>query len=64
MPITTVDPKSALVVVDIQKGIVEMPTVHPTQAIVARTVKLVDAFRARRLSVALVASGGRRTWVM
>jgi nicotinamidase-related amidase len=29
MAITTVDPKSALIVVDLQNGIVSFPTVHP-----------------------------------
>jgi hypothetical protein len=29
MTITTLDPKTALVLIDLQKGIVGMPTVHP-----------------------------------
>jgi nicotinamidase-related amidase len=54
MPITVLDPKTALVVIDIQKGIVALPTVHPTSAIVANVVRLADAFRERKLPVVLV----------
>ncbi|MEA2787468.1 MAG: hypothetical protein QOF71_3572 [Candidatus Eremiobacteraeota bacterium] len=57
MPVTTLDPKSALVVIDIQKGILARPAVHPVEAVVANVVRLVDAFRARDLPVALVRVG-------
>src|ERR1700681_1379532 len=57
MPVTTLDPKSALVVIDIQKGILARPAVHPVEAVVANVVKLVDAFRARNLPVVLVRVG-------
>ena len=29
MPLSTIDPKTALVVIDLQQGIVDAPTVHP-----------------------------------
>jgi nicotinamidase-related amidase len=57
MPITTVDPTSALVVIDMQKGILAMPTVHPTAAILANVVRLVDAFRENQRPVVLVRVG-------
>jgi nicotinamidase-related amidase len=57
MPVTALDPKSALVVIDIQEGILARPAVHPVQAVVANVVKLVDAFRARNLPVVLVRVG-------
>jgi nicotinamidase-related amidase len=57
MPITALDPKTALVVIDIQKGIVSFPTVHPTAVVVANVIRLADAFRARRLPVVLVHVG-------
>jgi nicotinamidase-related amidase len=57
VPVTTLDPKSALVVIDIQAGILARPAVHPVQAVVANVVKLVDAFRARNLPVVLVRVG-------
>ena len=55
MPVTTLDPKTALVVIDLQNGIVGMPGApYPASAVLARTVQLADAFRARALPVVLV----------
>ncbi|HTJ27351.1 MAG TPA: hydrolase [Candidatus Limnocylindria bacterium] len=54
MPITALDPKTALVVIDIQKGIVALPTAHPAQSVVDNCLKLVDAFRAKQLPIVLV----------
>jgi nicotinamidase-related amidase len=54
MPLTTLDPRTALIVVDLQKGVVSLPTLHPIEAVVARTRALLDAFRARGLPVVLV----------
>jgi nicotinamidase-related amidase len=54
MPLTKLDPTSALVVIDLQKGIVGMPTAHPIAEILANTTKLVRAFRERNLPVVLV----------
>jgi len=53
MPLTTIDTTPALVI-DLQKGIVGMPTVHPTGEIIARTAQLARAFRERCLAVVLV----------
>ncbi|HYZ16615.1 MAG TPA: hydrolase [Candidatus Acidoferrum sp.] len=57
MPITALDPKTALVVIDIQKGIVAMPTAHPAQPVVDNCLKLVAAFRDKRRPVVLVHVG-------
>ncbi|MEU9971602.1 isochorismatase family protein [Streptomyces sp. NPDC051014] len=55
MSLSTLDPRSALVVIDLQQGIVGMPTQPYTGAeVVARSVELADAFRARNLPVVLV----------
>ena len=54
MPITTLDPTAALVVIDLQKGIVGMPTAHPASEIVARAATLARAFRQKELPVVLV----------
>ncbi|MCQ4079490.1 isochorismatase family protein [Streptomyces sp. RB6PN25] len=55
MAVTTLDPKTALVVIDLQNGVVAAPgTPHATTDVIARTVELADAFRARRLPVVLV----------
>lgn len=52
----TLDPTStALVVIDLQRGIVGMPTVpHAASDVVARAVRLADAFRGRGGLVVLV----------
>ncbi|MEU1407746.1 hydrolase [Streptomyces sp. NPDC005728] len=55
MSVTTLDPRTALVAIDLQQGIVGMPTQpHTASDVVARTAQLADAFRARNLSVVLV----------
>lgn len=54
MPITTLDPTAALVVIDLQKVIVGMPTAHPASEIVARAATLARAFRQKELPVVLV----------
>lgn len=53
------DRNSALVVIDLQKGIVSVPTVHPAEEIVARTAQLARAFREHGLPVVLVNVAGR-----
>jgi nicotinamidase-related amidase len=61
MPLSTIDPKTALIVIDLQKGIVDAPTVHPVPEIVERSATLADAFRRRGLPVVLVTvTGGAR----
>jgi len=54
MPITTLDPRTALVVIDLQRGVVGLPTVHPMGDVLGNAVKLCKAFRARELPVVLV----------
>jgi nicotinamidase-related amidase len=58
MPLTALDPNTALVVVDLQQGIVALPTVHPIADVIARSRALADAFRAGGLPVALVNVAG------
>lgn len=55
MPITTLDPKSALIVIDLQAGSmgVEMAP-HSAADVVSRSAALADAFRGRGLPVVLV----------
>ncbi len=57
MPITTLDPNTALVVIDMQKGIVTRPTVHPASDVLLNVVRLADAFRAKGRPVVLVRVG-------
>jgi nicotinamidase-related amidase len=54
MPATSLDPRTALVVIDLQRGISQYPTIHPFPQIVANTARLAVAFRAARLPVVLV----------
>jgi len=54
MPLTTLDPNCALIVIDLQHGIVSLPTLHPADEIVARAAQLADAFRSHGLPVVLV----------
>lgn len=58
MALTTLDPKTALVIVDLQKGIVGLPFVHPIDKVVERSRALLDAFRRRGLPVVLVNVAG------
>lgn len=54
MPLSQLDHNAALIVVDLQKGIVAMPTVHPAAGVVARSASLARAFRASNRPVVLV----------
>jgi len=54
VPLTQLDPTAALIVIDLQKGLVSLDTVHPTSEIVARSAQLARAFRERGLPVVLV----------
>ena len=58
MPLTQLDPNAALIVIDLQKGIVGLPTVHPAGEIVSRAAQLARAFRERGLPVVLVNVAG------
>ena len=57
MPVTAIDAQTALVVIDIQKGIIARRAVHPIAPVVANVVRLVDAFRAQQRPVVLVRVG-------
>jgi len=54
MTISTIDPVTALLVVDLQKGFVNLPTAHPVKDVVGNTVALLDSFRSRKLPVVLI----------
>ncbi|WP_372410549.1 isochorismatase family protein [Streptomyces luteireticuli] len=58
MPVTTLDPTTALILVDLQQGITALPTVHPADEIVARGAELAAAFRTKGLPVVLVNVAG------
>jgi nicotinamidase-related amidase len=58
MPLTTLDPQTALIVVDLQKGIVSFPFIHPVDDVVKHSRALIDSFRAHGLPVVLVNVAG------
>jgi nicotinamidase-related amidase len=61
MPLTTLDPNTALIVIDLQKGIVTGNFVHPIVEVIDRTRALIEVFRAKNLPVVLVNVAGRPT---
>jgi nicotinamidase-related amidase len=54
MALTTLDPNTALIVIDLQKGIVALPPAAVAGEVVKHARTLLDAFRARDLPVVLV----------
>ena len=54
MPVTALDANPALLVIDLQQGIVVLPAAHPIAEIVQRARALADAFRRHDLPVVLV----------
>eukprot|EP01037_Dinobryon_pediforme_P028864 gene28864-32298_t len=59
MPITTLDPQTALVVIDLQQGVRSLKLTHPLPEIVAHACDLIAAFRRHALPVVLVNVTGR-----
>ena len=47
MAVTKLDPKTALLVIDLQKGIMSLPTAHPTDQVVKRARQMIDAALTR-----------------
>ncbi|HET7060103.1 MAG TPA: isochorismatase family protein [Candidatus Saccharimonadales bacterium] len=54
MALTTIDPKTALIIIDLQKGITQLPTAHAMEKVVANSAKLAETFRRHKLPVVLV----------
>jgi nicotinamidase-related amidase len=48
----TLDPATALILIDLQHGITALPAVDPSDQIVARGARLAEAFRAHKKLVA------------
>ncbi|GBR23636.1 isochorismatase hydrolase [Acetobacter orleanensis NRIC 0473] len=49
---------TALIIVDLQKGLVGLPLAHPIEPVIRHARSLADAFRARALPVVLVNVAG------
>ena len=58
MPLTTLDPKTSLIVIDLQKGIINSPFVHPIATVIERNTALLHAFRQRDLPIILLSVAG------
>jgi nicotinamidase-related amidase len=58
MAVTLIDPQTALIVVDLQKGIVGTALAHPIEDVIERSRALLAAFRQRDLPVVLVNVAG------
>ncbi|HXD92246.1 MAG TPA: isochorismatase family protein [Bacteroidia bacterium] len=52
--ITAIDKNTALVLIDLQKGIVKMDVVHPIKNVLDKSAQLVDAFRKAGLPIIAV----------
>ena len=57
MPVTTIDPNSALIIIDLQQGIAGYPLLTPLETIVERANALSDTFRRHGLPVVQVVVG-------
>ena len=59
MAVSALDPSTALVVVDLQKGTIgSVPMAHPARDVIGRAAELAAAFRQRGLPVVLVNHAG------
>lgn len=54
MPVTTLDPRTALIIIDLQKGIVGLALADGIETIIDNSRQLADAFRRKGLPVVLV----------
>jgi nicotinamidase-related amidase len=58
VPLTILDRQTALIVVDLQKGLRDIPSVHPIAGVIDHSCQLIEAFRKQKLPVVLVNVAG------
>jgi nicotinamidase-related amidase len=58
MTVTALDRKTALIVIDLQKGLVSLPAIHPIEGVVTHVGAMAAAFREQGLPVVLVNVAG------
>ncbi len=61
MTLTALDASTALIIIDLQIGLRDYPTIHPLNDVIVRAAALAHAFRARNLPVVLVNVAGGPT---
>jgi hypothetical protein len=54
MPVTTIDIKTALIVVDLEKGVVNLPPIHPVSGVIECSCASIEAIQQPGLPVVLV----------
>ena len=54
MPLTFLDPQTALIVVDLQKGLRDIPSLHHIAGVIDYSCQLIKAFRKQKLPVVLI----------
>ena len=54
MPLTTLDAKTALIIIDLQQGIIALPGLPPLDTVIENAATLAAAFRGHGLPVVLV----------
>lgn len=54
MPVDVLDPRTALVLIDLQRGITALPTIHSADDVVRRAGRLVQGWHQRALPVIAV----------
>jgi nicotinamidase-related amidase len=59
MSLTMLDPQTALIVIDLQQGVIGSQFIHPIADVISRTSSLLKAFRRNELPVVLVNVAGR-----
>lgn len=60
--VTAIDKNTALVLIDLQKGIISLPLVHPAADVLNNAAKLVAAFRKANLPVVIVNVSPAGSW--
>lgn len=58
MAITVLDPRTALLVIDLQQGLMSTPKAHPIEGILDNAARLAGAFRSAGLPVVLAVNEG------
>ena len=48
------DPQTALIVVDLQRGLRDIPSLHPIAGVIDHSCQLIEAFRKQKMPVVLV----------